>query len=69
MWRASKYLGCGEAAKVTGRTTCRIQVCRYARPGNCNMSAHGARQGNGWIKPMLEEHSRCGAECAPEGCY
>ena len=32
LWRASKYLGCGEASKSLGNNKmCRTQVCRYAR--------------------------------------
>ena len=71
VWRASKYVGCGESHKTfnNGRTHCRIQVCRYARSGNCNMGAHKASQGNNWIAPMMADGSKCGAECAPEGCY
>ncbi|KAL7537357.1 hypothetical protein ACHAXR_007764 [Thalassiosira sp. AJA248-18] len=71
LWRSSKFLGCGEAVKKFngGRGTCRIQVCRYARAGNCNMNQHKASIGNNWLKPMLEDNTRCGPECAPEGCW
>lgn len=31
LWRASKYLGCGEAEKPYRTGMCRVQVCRYAR--------------------------------------
>lgn len=34
LWRASKFLGCGESAKPFRNGMCRIQVCRYARAGN-----------------------------------
>lgn len=34
LWRASKYLGCGESVKKFGAGFCRIQVCRYGRAGN-----------------------------------
>lgn len=39
LWRASKYLGCGEAEKDYGPPggKCRVQVCRYAKAGNCGM--------------------------------
>eukprot|EP00970_Alexandrium_tamarense_P007375 scaffold1339_cov207-Alexandrium_tamarense.AAC.29 len=33
LWRSTKYLGCGEAAKPHDGGTCRVQVCRYARAG------------------------------------
>eukprot|EP00584_Thalassiosira_punctigera_P010095 CAMPEP_0172544392 /NCGR_PEP_ID=MMETSP1067-20121228/14564_1 /TAXON_ID=265564 ORGANISM="Thalassiosira punctigera, Strain Tpunct2005C2" /NCGR_SAMPLE_ID=MMETSP1067 /ASSEMBLY_ACC=CAM_ASM_000444 /LENGTH=446 /DNA_ID=CAMNT_0013330951 /DNA_START=503 /DNA_END=1841 /DNA_ORIENTATION=+ len=50
LWRASKYLGCGEAEKPLngGKGTCRVQVCRYARAGNCNMNHYKATVGNNW---------------------
>ena len=31
LWRASTYLGCGEAAKEYRGGMCRVQVCRYGR--------------------------------------
>lgn len=31
LWRASKYVGCGESEKPFGAGTCRIQVCRYSK--------------------------------------
>ena len=34
LWRASKYVGCGESVKDFRKGVCRIQVCRYARAGN-----------------------------------
>ncbi|KAL9180309.1 hypothetical protein ACHAXT_008279 [Thalassiosira profunda] len=38
LWRASKYVGCGESVKDFRKGVCRIQVCRYARAGNCSKS-------------------------------
>ena len=69
LWRATKYLGCGEATKPFNGGTCRIQVCRYARAGNCAMDQYDAKIGNNWMKPMLEDFTRCGPECPEEGCY
>lgn len=37
LWRASKYLGCGESVKPWRGGWCRVQVCRYAKSGNCDM--------------------------------
>jgi len=34
LWRASKYLGCGETVRPFRNGVCRIQVCRYGRAGN-----------------------------------
>jgi hypothetical protein len=31
LWRASRYIGCGEAAKPYRGGMCRVQVCRYGR--------------------------------------
>lgn len=70
LWRSSKYLGCGEATKPFGtRGTCHVQVCRYARAGNCNMKHFNASYGDNWIEPMMESDSKCGPNCAPEGCW
>lgn len=69
LWRGSKYVGCGEASKSWRRGNCRVQVCRYLSAGNCNMKHHKASIGNNWKTPMLEDNSRCGPTCAPEGCY
>ncbi|KAL9189209.1 hypothetical protein ACHAXT_011699 [Thalassiosira profunda] len=79
LWRATKYVGCAEADKsyyVTGQNgnkvlhTCRAQVCRYAKPGNCSMGRY--RNANGkqdWVTPMLMDDSPCKPDCPPEGCY
>jgi hypothetical protein len=34
LWRASKYVGCGESEKPWNGGTCRIQVCRYSKVSN-----------------------------------
>lgn len=69
LWRASKYMGCGESEKVFRSGMCRIQVCRYARAGNCDMGRYNSTVGKNWLGPMLSHTSRCGPNCAPEGCY
>jgi hypothetical protein len=38
LWRSSKYLGCGESEKNYPGGKCRVQVCRYAKAGNCDMT-------------------------------
>ncbi len=34
LWRASKYVGCGESVREFRGGVCRVQVCRYGRAGN-----------------------------------
>ena len=34
LWRASKYVGCGESVRDFRGGVCRVQVCRYGRAGN-----------------------------------
>ncbi|KAL7542082.1 hypothetical protein ACHAXR_011501 [Thalassiosira sp. AJA248-18] len=69
LWRASKYVGCGEASKPRkGGGMCHAQVCRYTRPGNCNMNGYKTNQMDWWIKPVMQDDSPCGPECPPDGC-
>lgn len=68
LWRGSKYVGCGESELDVGiNGKCRIQVCRYARPCNCGMEKF--HNGTDWLIPMLDDTSKCGPDCPPEGCY
>ncbi|KAL7465485.1 hypothetical protein ACHAXS_005808 [Conticribra weissflogii] len=69
LWRASHYLGCGESVKDFRNGKCRVQVCRYARAGNCDMGRYNSTQGKNWLPPMLADTSRCGPNCPPEGCF
>ncbi|KAL7518685.1 hypothetical protein ACHAWX_003497 [Stephanocyclus meneghinianus] len=68
MWRATKYLGCGESLQefpTRGTTAmCRMYVCFYIRKGNCNMDNY-----NDWTVPVLLDDSQCGVECPSEGCF
>jgi len=71
LWRASKYVGCADASKAkTNGGRCRVQVCRYARPGNCNMdkSNYDTNRNDWWQIPMLMADSPCGPACPPDGC-
>mmetsp|Transcript_11325 Transcript_11325/g.23885 ORF Transcript_11325/g.23885 Transcript_11325/m.23885 type:complete len:517 (+) Transcript_11325:140-1690(+) len=63
LWRASKYVGCGDAVKDHNGGKCRIQVCRYSKPGNCGIN------NNTWESKMLEDDSGCEPACPPEGCF
>eukprot|EP00804_Cyclotella_cryptica_P015903 CCRYP_006388-RA/>CCRYP_006388-RA protein AED:0.08 eAED:0.08 QI:3191/1/1/1/0.5/0.33/3/246/591 len=64
IWRATSYLGCGESVKkMSNGDTCRIQVCRYTRAGNCNV-----RNGN-WRSEAFKDDTACGRPCPSEGCY
>ena len=38
LWRASKYIGCAESERDYNGGKCRVQVCRYAKAGNCDMT-------------------------------
>lgn len=69
IWRASKYVGCGEAVRDFRSGVCRIQVCRYGRAGNCDMTRFNATDAQNWLEPMLLNNTRCGPDCPPEGCY
>ncbi|KAL3801673.1 hypothetical protein HJC23_013178 [Cyclotella cryptica] len=79
LWRATKYVGCAEAEKsypvvnargVSITNTCRVQVCRYAKPGNCSMGKFRTSDGKtDWLKAMLQDDSPCTPACPPEGCF
>eukprot|EP00970_Alexandrium_tamarense_P001877 scaffold244_cov200-Alexandrium_tamarense.AAC.2 len=57
LWRASRYLGCGEASKDWNGGTCRIQV------GNCAISK------DTWEEKMLADDSGCYPDCPDGGCF
>mmetsp|Transcript_12088 Transcript_12088/g.18222 ORF Transcript_12088/g.18222 Transcript_12088/m.18222 type:complete len:282 (+) Transcript_12088:3-848(+) len=71
MWYPSQYMGCAESSKSLGNDKmCRMQVCRYAKAGNCNMGQYNSVQGNNWMTPMMMDDSPCGPICASrDGCY
>lgn len=71
LWRATTYVGCADASRARREGgTCHTQVCRYSKPGNCNMSKHKSesRKKKWWLTPMLMDESPCGEECPPDGC-
>ncbi|KAL7433306.1 hypothetical protein ACHAXH_005078 [Discostella pseudostelligera] len=64
VWRATKYVGCGESVQYqSDGQICRVQVCRYERPGSC-----GVRNGN-WRAEAWKDDTLCGNPCPNEGCY
>jgi hypothetical protein len=68
MWYASRYVGCAESVKtMEDGKTCRMQVCRYAKAGNCMMDAYQSSTGNRWMVPMMNDDSPCGPMCPPNG--
>jgi hypothetical protein len=70
LWYATKYLGCGESHKIMDNgDSCRMQVCRYAKAGNCEMSKYNSEVGRNFEKPMMADDTPCGPVCPPEGCY
>mmetsp|Transcript_7356 Transcript_7356/g.12104 ORF Transcript_7356/g.12104 Transcript_7356/m.12104 type:complete len:494 (+) Transcript_7356:153-1634(+) len=69
LWRGSNHVGCAEAAKdLGGGKKCHIQVCRYARAGNCNMKSFNDGSKEWWMDAVMQDESKCGAECPPDGC-
>ena len=65
LWRPTKYVGCAESFRDMGNgRKCHTQVCRYAKPGNCNMKQHDT-----WLEAMLQDDSPCGKPCPDDGCY
>ena len=71
MWYPTRYIGCAESVKTySNGQKCRMQVCRYAKAGNCMMGKYDSSKGNNWMKPMMMDDSPCGPMCASrDGCY
>ncbi|KAL3780017.1 hypothetical protein ACHAW5_003014 [Stephanodiscus triporus] len=70
IWYASRYLGCADSERDMGDgKTCRMQVCRYAKAGNCMMGAYSSDVGNNWRTPMMADDSPCGPMCPRDGCH
>jgi len=63
LWRPTKYVGCAMVSKTVGQKSCHVTVCRYAKPGNCNMGKYPD-----WEAVTYQDDSACGPECPPEGC-
>mmetsp|Transcript_20208 Transcript_20208/g.48568 ORF Transcript_20208/g.48568 Transcript_20208/m.48568 type:complete len:687 (+) Transcript_20208:1014-3074(+) len=53
LWRATDWVGCADAQNGNRH----VQVCRYSRPGNCNMGMYGT-----WQEPTFLDESPCGDE-------
>lgn len=70
LWYATRYLGCAESVKtMSDGATCRMQVCRYAKAGNCEMGKYDSHNWPNHEVPMMMDDSNCGPVCPPEGCY
>lgn len=70
LWRSTRYVGCAESTKtMSNGGTCHVQVCRFARAGNCNMGQYKATVGENWKIPMLMDHNPCGPACPSNGCH
>jgi len=71
MWYSTRYVGCAESVKNMGNNRmCRMQVCRYAKAGNCMMGKYNSHIGTNWMIPMMANDSLCGPMCASrDGCY
>ncbi|KAK1744463.1 hypothetical protein QTG54_004996 [Skeletonema marinoi] len=67
--------GCTEASTIVDSgdhrgMTCHVQVCRYAKAGNCDMSLFNDGSNEWWMDAVMNDTpSRCGDECPPEGCH
>lgn len=44
------------------------KVCRYARPGNCNVGRYITGDKMWWLDPVMQDTSPCGPACPPDGC-
>ena len=65
MWRGSRYLGCSSKRKTQpDGNTCYVSVCRYLRPGNCNLMGYES-----WLDGALDDQTSCGRLCPEEGCH
>ncbi len=66
LWRPTKYVGCADASHTyaDGKEKCHVTVCRYVKPGNCNMGNWSQ-----WKEKMLADDSPCGKPCPKEGCF
>ena len=63
-WRSTRYVGCASGfVKNDENKYCYAAVCRYLRPGNCNIS------GDNWLEKTLDDRSNCGDACPEEGCH
>lgn len=64
MWRGTRHLGCATKHATDGDGNyCYVSICRYSRPGNCNMKQ------NNWLDLTLQDRSPCGEACPEEGCH
>lgn len=64
MWRATRHVGCSDKYIINADGTyCYASICRYSRPGNCNMHKQD------WLDATLADHSACGQVCPEEGCH
>ena len=65
MWRPTRYVGC--ATKINQMFAdghyCYVAVCKYARPGNCNVNNET------WLNETLADYSKCDPSCPEEGCF
>lgn len=69
-WYSTRYIGCADSKRDLGNgKTCHMQVCRYAKAGNCLMGQYNAADGKNWMKPMMLDDTPCGPYCPGEGCY
>jgi len=69
LWYATTHVGCADSkGTMPSGDVCRYQVCRYARPGNCNVRSFDDGSKEWWMKAIMSDSSNCKPFCPPEGC-
>jgi len=69
LWRGSQHVGCTDAATTVNGQVCHVQVCRYARAGNCDLSKFNDGSNKWWMNAVMQDESSCGDACPSEGCH
>ena len=70
IWRSGRYMGCAESEKdMGGGAMCRVQVCRYARAGNCAMGQYNSHVRDNWKIPTFQMKNPCGPRTPPNGAH
>ena len=68
LWRATTHVGCARDSKLDSVfLTSHSYVCRYARPGNCNMIVEPDND-DWWLPIVLKDESPCTPACPSDGC-
>mmetsp|Transcript_43696 Transcript_43696/g.78440 ORF Transcript_43696/g.78440 Transcript_43696/m.78440 type:complete len:487 (+) Transcript_43696:74-1534(+) len=63
MWRATRHVGCSNKEVVEDGKHCYVSICRYSRPGNCNVASLSRQEA------ADEDRTFCGPVCPDDGCH